>query len=60
MPLPLIPLFPLKMGKNAENPALLKKCLKIIGRKLIISSSNKMKPPLKPSKKTQAIRAGPA
>ena len=32
--------------------------MKVIGRKLIISSSNKMKPPLNVSKKTQAIRAG--
>ena len=34
------------------------KIMKFIGRKLIISSSNKMKLPLNATKKTQAIRAG--
>ena len=43
------------MSKNPSPP---KKSLKIVERKLIISSSNKMKPPLNASKETQAIRAG--
>ena len=39
--------------KYRENPTPLKKSLKIIGRKLIISSSNKMKPQLNASKKIE-------
>ena len=47
--MPLV-LTPLQMEK--------KKKRKILGRALIISSSNKMKPPINASKKTQTIRAG--
>ena len=40
------------------NPVTLKKSLKIIERKLIISNSNKMQPLLNASKVWQAIPAG--
>ena len=46
------------MLKRWANPATLKKSLKIIGRKLIISNSNKIQPLLNASKEWQNVPAG--